>query len=142
MHYCDGTDFTGNAMILTSYTSQQNLYEHQLALRCGKELNQMGEFFDFEKSRVLVRTHHGAQGGESDVVIIDLVRSDKPGFTSQAQVVNVVSSRAKFGPLIVMNDRVFGNRDTDRSRYIAPTATKQGDTPPMHPTARSERNPA
>ncbi|ROV96885.1 hypothetical protein VPNG_09255 [Cytospora leucostoma] len=103
-------EFTGNIMIVVNYSSQQNLYEHQLSVRCGKELNRHGKFFDFDKSRVQIRTHHGAQGGEAEVVIVDLVRSEKPGITSQAPVVNVVSSRAMFGMVVVINDRIFGDR--------------------------------
>lgn len=98
--------FTANAMILVNYFSQKDLCQRQLAMRGGKKLNRNDESFTLRKSRRQVLTNYRAQGGEAEVVIVDLISSEKPGVTSQAPV--IISSRAMFSMVIVINDRVFG----------------------------------
>lgn len=71
------------------------------------EVIRNGTFFEFPKSRVEVRTAQAAQGAEADVVIVDFTRSEKPGMTSQAEFVNVVSSRGRVATVYLHNETVF-----------------------------------
>lgn len=92
--------FTGNVMLI--------------ATMGPFEVTRNGTFFAFPEARVEVRTAQAAQGAEADVVIVDFTRSEKPGMTSQAEFVNVVSSRGRVATVYLHNETVF--RDPKMSR--------------------------
>lgn len=100
-----------------SHSGQRHLCHQQKSLESfGKknmgptEMTRHGTFYEFEKSRIEVRTAQAAQGAQADVVIVYFTRSDKPGMTSQAEFINVVSSRGKIATVYLYNSSVFRSR--------------------------------
>lgn len=102
-----GTD--GKVMIIAPCDAQRNLYTLELQKRSTQEMNSKGDFVPFDKSRVEIRTHQGAQGHEASVVIIDLTRSDSPGMTGESQLVNVCSSRAVCAQVVLINKSMLNH---------------------------------
>lgn len=96
-------DFTGKIMIIAPYQGQIEAYEWELSRRCSIEFDSSNKCFTFDRSRVFLCTHQGAQGVEADVVFVDMVRSDMPGITGEPELINVVSSRAICAQVIVQN---------------------------------------
>lgn len=84
---------SGTILIVVFYEAQRNLYSSELGKRANLELNSEGKYVEFDKSRIDVRTHHGAQGHDATMVIVDMVRSNKVGFTGEAEMIVVASSR-------------------------------------------------
>lgn len=106
-------------MIITPYESQRNLYTYELQKRGMWEMDSKGNWVQFDKSRVEIRTHQGAQGHEASVVIIDLTRSDAPGMTAQSPLISVCSSRSICAQLVLINTSTIG-----RTGYKTPPAVK------------------
>lgn len=107
-----------DVMIISPYEAQRNLYEHELQRRASLELNSKGDWVSFDKSRIKVRTHQGAQGHEASVVIVDLTRSDAPGMTGHPQVVNVSSSRSICAMLVLINSRMLERVESKNSPFV------------------------
>lgn len=102
------TNFNGGTvMIIAPYEAQRSLYAHELQKHSDKEMvgeKNNGKWVKFDKSRVEVRTHQGAQGHEASVVIVDLTRSDSPGMTGEPQLINICSSRSVCAQVVLLND--------------------------------------
>lgn len=98
-----GERIDGKVMIIVPYDAQRNLYTYELQKRGNLEMDSKGNWVQFDKSRVEIRTHQGAQGHEASVAIIDLTRSDKPGMTGQSQLISVCSSRSICAQLVLIN---------------------------------------
>lgn len=107
-----------DVMIIAPYEAQRNLYEYELQRRASLELNSKGDWVRFDKSRIKVRTHQGAQGHEASVVIVDLTRSDAPGMTGHSQVVNVSSSRSICAILVLVNTRMLERVESKNSPFV------------------------
>lgn len=93
----------GKVMIVAPYEAQRSLYTHELQRRGNWEMGSKGNWVPFDKSRIEIRTHQGAQGHEASVVIIDLTRSNAPGMTGQSQLIRVCSSRSICAQLVLIN---------------------------------------
>lgn len=109
-----------DVLIIAPYEAQRNLYEYELQRRASLELNSKGNWVRFDKSRIKIRTHQGAQGHEASVVIVDLTLSDAPGMTGHSQVVNVASSRSICAMLILINTRILQNVES-KTRHLSGT---------------------
>lgn len=107
-----------DVLIIAPYEAQRNLYEYELQRRASLELKSKGNWVRFDKSRIKIRTHQGAQGHEASVVIVDLTRSDSPGMTGHSQVVNVSSSRSICAMLILINTRILKNVESKNSPLV------------------------
>ncbi|KAL2890997.1 Regulator of nonsense transcripts 1 -like protein [Ceratocystis lukuohia] len=59
-----------------------------------------------DKERIDVRTIDSAQGHEADLVILDLVRTDGPGFLNDKHRMNVAITRAQQGEIILMHPKM------------------------------------
>lgn len=101
----------GTVLIVVPYEAQRNLYSTQLKQRGAWEHTSDGKFVEFDKSRIEIRSHEGAQGHEATAVIIDLVRHSGPGHTGCSDLLTCCSSRAISGQLILMNKSII--RPTD-----------------------------
>lgn len=112
----DGKD--GKVMIIAPYDAQRSLYIHELQKRGNFEMDSKGNWVPFDKSRVEIRTHQGAQGHEASVVIIDLTRSVTPGMTGQSQLINVCSSRAICAQLVLINTSIFEHVESKNSPSV------------------------
>lgn len=97
----------GKVMIIAHYDAQRTLYTHELQRRADQELNSKGEYVKFDKSRIDIRTHQGAQGHEATLVITDLTRSESAGMTGGSELVNVCSSRAISAQVVLINRSVI-----------------------------------
>lgn len=102
----------GKILIVPTYEAQRNLYSSELKKRGKYEHTSEGRFIEFDKSRIEIRSHEGAQGHEASVVIVDLVRSSGPGFTGRSDLLAVCSSRAISGQLVLINKRIIRPNDS------------------------------
>lgn len=100
-------DFTGKIMIIAPYQGQMEIYEWELSQRCSIEYDSSNKRFTFDRSRIHLCTHQGAQGVEAEVVFIDMVRSDKPGMTGEPELINVATSRAICAQVVIQNTFMF-----------------------------------
>lgn len=97
----------GKVMVIAPYDAQRTLYTHELQRRADQELNSKGEWVKFDKSRIDIRTHQGAQGHEATLVITDLTRSESAGMTGGSELVNACSSRAISAQVVLINRSVI-----------------------------------
>ncbi|KAM0193877.1 hypothetical protein ACHAPQ_010975 [Fusarium lateritium] len=82
----------GKVMIQTPYSVAMRQYAHKV------------KQWPLEwQSRVEVLTVDKAQGNQADVVFLDLVRTDKPGFMDEPQRMNVAITRARQAEIILMH---------------------------------------
>ncbi|KAF5656465.1 atp-dependent helicase [Fusarium heterosporum] len=82
----------GCIMIQTPYSISMRQYAHQV------------KQWPVEwQSRVEVLTVDKAQGNQADVVFLDLVRTNKPGFMDEPQRLNVAITRARQAEIILMH---------------------------------------
>ncbi|KAJ0118255.1 hypothetical protein J7T55_009038 [Diaporthe amygdali] len=105
----------GTVMIIAPYEAQRNLYTHELQKRSQIEITGVGhkaQWVSFDKSRIEIRTHQGAQGHQAHVVIVDLTRSDSPGMTGQPQLINICSSRSVCAQVVLLNDSVLRSSES------------------------------
>jgi hypothetical protein len=94
----------GTITILAFYKGQVSLYR--------KAVENLGD------PRVQVRTIHGAQGHEDDVVFVDFVKSSGPGFIGQRNALTVALSRARHLCVVVFNPDILETiENPDKRRY-------------------------
>lgn len=60
-----------------------------------------------QRQQIAVRTVDGSQGHAADLVIIDFVQTESPGFTAQRNRLCVSLTRARKAELILMSRGVF-----------------------------------
>lgn len=53
-------------------------------------------------------------GDEADFVIVDTVRTTEPGHVVQSKIINTMDTRARYGTLWVMNEKLSGRSDLIR----------------------------
>lgn len=111
-------DSNGKVLIIAPYDAQRNLYTHELQKRARVELDTKGEWIAFDKSRIEIRTHQGAQGYEASVVIVDLTRSDTPGMTGESELPALSSSRSICAQLVLMNTKMLDRLDSKNSPTV------------------------
>ncbi|RCI13797.1 hypothetical protein L249_8288 [Ophiocordyceps polyrhachis-furcata BCC 54312] len=102
----------GTVMIATPYSTAVRQYHASVKT-----------WPDEWQDRIEVLTVDKAQGNEADVVFLDLVRTERPGFMDDPKRLNVAISRARQAEVIVMHPcmtfrRVEGGRRI-RSRYLS-----------------------
>ncbi|KAK7538279.1 P-loop containing nucleoside triphosphate hydrolase protein [Phyllosticta citribraziliensis] len=83
--------------VLTPYASQVSQY-----IAAKAEMSEQNEGF----SDLMIETFDSIQGREFDYTIVDFVRSDKLGFLSEGNRINVALSRARFGMIVMMDRRL------------------------------------
>ena len=102
----------GKMLIISPYKAQVSAYRVEVR-RLPRETQE----------RVEVRTVDVAQGHESDVVFLDLVRSTGPGFCDDANRLNVATTRAQQGEFILMQPRMTRVKTDDK---LVPTKNLMG----------------
>lgn len=108
----ENTDELGTIMIIAPY--QAAISHYKMLVR---NLDQSVQ------ARVDIRTVDTAQGHQSDVVFLDMVRTRGPGFMDDAHRLCVAITRARQAELIVMNPRMLRRRVDGRLRdteYLMP----------------------
>lgn len=108
----DDTDKPGNIMIIAAY--QAAISHYKVLVR---DLDQSVQ------ARVDIRTVDTAQGHQSDVVFLDMVRTRGPGFMDDAHRLCVAITRARQAEFIIMNPRMLRRRVERRLRdteYLMP----------------------
>lgn len=108
----DCADEPGTIMIIAPY--QAAISQYKVLVR---DLDQSVQ------ARVDIRTVDTAQGHQSDVVFLDMVRTRGPGFMDDAHRLCVAITRARQAEFIVMNPRMLRRRVDGRLRdteYLMP----------------------
>ena len=108
-HATHAVDKRGTVMIATPYRTAARKYSE--AVR---------KWADSKQERVEVLTVDRAQGNEADIVFLDLVRTDMPGFMDDPQRLNVAITRAKQAEVILMNPGMtWKSRGQTRTSYLS-----------------------
>ena len=94
----DGSFLT--VMVISPYLQQV-----QLIQTMAMDLAQ----FEASPASIQFRTVDSAMGSEADLVIYDNPRTDKPGFTGDAERLNVSHTRARLGEFVVYTSKVLDN---------------------------------
>ena len=93
---------------LCKYLLQQGYREEQVTVitpYTGQMYNLRDKFF--EMSKVKITPIDSYQGEENDIILLSLVRSEKPGFVKDENRICVALSRAKHGLYVIGNFKLF-----------------------------------
>ncbi|KAI6780040.1 uncharacterized protein J7T54_007516 [Emericellopsis cladophorae] len=101
----DCPDRPGTIMIMTPYSAAVRKYD--AIVRKWP--------FEWQK-RVQVLTVDKAQGRQADVVVLDMVRTDRPGFMTSEHRLNVAITRARQAEIVVMHPAMAMGRRTALTR--------------------------
>ncbi|KAJ4385725.1 hypothetical protein N0V93_010154 [Gnomoniopsis smithogilvyi] len=102
----------GNILGISPYLAQNDAVIWRLRDVGEIAVTSWGEVVHVDPLRWSIRTHLGAQGFGASVVIVDYVRSSKPGFTGDPQINNVMLSRARLGQVLLLNNTVLNRVNT------------------------------
>ncbi|KAM7210307.1 AAA domain containing protein [Rhypophila decipiens] len=89
-------------LIIAFYKAQVSQYQVRL-----EGLVATGELSPSQRNMILVRTVDSAQGYSADLVIVDFVQTDTPGFTIDKRRIYVALTRAKHAEVILMSRGMF-----------------------------------
>lgn len=103
-----GSNEAGTIMIATPYSAAFKQYKAAINL-----------WPDKWHRRVQVLTVDRAQGNESDVVFLDLVRTESPGFMVDPRRLNVAITRARQAEIIMMRPAMAHTRTGGRSDFLS-----------------------
>ena len=111
-------DFEAHFMArLCRYLLQQNTYkEDQITVitpYTGQMYNLREKFKEMNMTSVKITPIDSYQGEENDIILLSLVRSEKPGFVKDVNRICVALSRAKHGLYVIGNfNKLFKRRST------------------------------
>ena len=105
-------DFEAHFMArLCKYLLQQNTYkEDQITVitpYTGQMYNLREKFEEMNMTNVKITPIDSYQGEENDIILLSLVRSEKPGFVKDDNRICVALSRAKHGLYVIGNFKLF-----------------------------------
>ncbi|KAI6081222.1 P-loop containing nucleoside triphosphate hydrolase protein [Hypoxylon rubiginosum] len=107
----------GTIAIVPFYDAQASAFEYILKDRAvlHKYLNVASP--EVLAERVMVSTVDGFKGREADLVILDYVRTNHPGFTADANRNAVAYTRSIQGEIVLMNKSSFANVQRNIKRF-------------------------